>query len=193
MRYNHFDMLPERAFLKVGGKIKPQGGGGGNANAGPTQTNVTQTSIPQYAQPYVESMLGATQQQLFNTAQRQTGTDEAGNATYTTDITGIKPYQPYSTNPADYVAGFSPLQNQGFSDLANMTVAPQLAMGTNLANRSSEGALGTAAPAMGYGAQGVGIGQQGIGIGKIGLGQGLSYGQNATNAAAVRAYMNPYL
>lgn len=192
MRYNHFDMLPERAFLKVGGQIKPQGGGGGG-NPGPTQTNVTQTNIPQYAQPYVESMLGSTQQQLFNTAQRQTGTDNAGNPTYTTDITGIKPYQPYSANPADYVAGFSPLQNQGFTDIANMQVAPQIAMGTNLANRSSEGALSTAAPAMGYGAQGVGIGQQGIGIGQIGLGQGLSYGQNAVNPSAVQAYMNPYL
>jgi hypothetical protein len=192
MRYNHFDMLPERAFLKVGGQIKPQGGGGGG-NPGPTQTNVTQTNIPQYAQPYVESMLGSTQQQLFNTAQRQTGTDDAGNPTYTTDITGIKPYQPYSANPADYVAGFSPLQNQGFTDIANMQVAPQIAMGTNLANRSSEGALSTAAPAMGYGARGVGIGQQGIGIGQIGLGQGLSYGQNAVNPSAVQAYMNPYL
>lgn len=186
MRYNHFDMLPERAFLKVGGQIKPQGGGGGNANPGPTQTNVTQTNIPQYAQPYVESMLGATQQQLFNTAQRQTGTDEAGNATYTTDITGIKPYQPYSANPSDYVAGFSPLQQQAFDSIANMKVAQQLGQATGYANQATQGGMGTAAPAMGYGAMGAGLGQTAAGA-------GARYAQQATNAADVQAYMNPYL
>jgi hypothetical protein len=183
-----------------------KGAGGGSQQS--TSTSY-QTNIPQYAQPYVENMLGATQKQLFNTREvpgtdeirRQTGVDDLGNATYDvtpakpgyTELTGFKQYQPYSSNPSDYVAGFSPLQNQGFTDIANMQVAPQIAMGTNLANRSSEGALGTAAPAMGYGAQGVGIGQQGIGIGQIGLGQGLSYGQNAVNPSAVAAYMNPYI
>ena len=185
MRYNHFDMLPERAFLKVGGQIKPQGGGGGG-NPGPTQTNVTQTNIPQYAQPYVESMLGATQQQLFNTAQRQTGTDDAGNPTYTTDITGIKPYQPYSANPADYVAGFSPLQQQGFDAIANMKVAQQLGQATGYANQATQGGMGTAAPAMGYGAMGAGLGQTAAGA-------GARYAQQATNPADVQAYMNPYL
>lgn len=186
MRYNHFDMLPERAFLKVGGQIKPQGGGGGNSNPGPTQTNVTQTNIPQYAQPYVESMLGATQQQLFNTAQRQTGTDEAGNPTYTTDITGIKPYQPYSANPSDYVAGFSPLQQQAFDAIANMKVAQQLGQATGYANQATQGGMGTAAPAMGYGAMGAGLGQTAAGA-------GARYAQQATNPADVQAYMNPYL
>jgi len=88
-----------------GGRIYGGGGGGGGspAPAGPTNTTVQNTNIPDYAQPYVESMLGATQQQLFNTS-----TDASGNV----NITGIKPYQPYSTNPSDYVAGFSPLQQQ---------------------------------------------------------------------------------
>ena len=176
-----------------------KGGGGGSQQS--TSTSY-QTNIPQYAQPYVENMLGATQRQLFNTREvpgtdevrRQTGVDELGNATYDvtpakpgyTELTGFKQYQPYSTNPSDYVAGFSPLQNQAFADLANMQVAGQIGQGTDLANRSSTGALGTANPAMGYGAQGAGIGQ-------IGMGQGLAYGQNATNPNAVAAYMNPYI
>ena len=42
MKYNHLDMLPERAFLKVGGQIKPQGGGG----SAPTTTTVQNTNIP---------------------------------------------------------------------------------------------------------------------------------------------------
>jgi hypothetical protein len=175
-----------------------KGGGGGQQ----TTSTSYQTNIPQYAQPYVENMLGATQKQLFNTREvpgtdeirRQTGVDELGNATYDvtpakpgyTELTGFKQYQPYSSNPSDYVAGFSPLQNQAFADIANMRVASQLGQGTDLANRSSAGALGTANPAMGYGAQGVGIGQ-------MGMGAGMAYGQNATDPNAVAAYMNPYI
>ena len=54
-----------------GGRIYGGGGGGGGSGSGnsaPTQTTVQNTNIPDYAQPYVESMLGATQQQLFNTS-----------------------------------------------------------------------------------------------------------------------------
>jgi hypothetical protein len=157
------------------------GKGGGGSGQQSTSTSY-QTNIPQYAQPYVENMLGATQKQLFDTqqvgatpgTQTQTGTDANGNPIYSTtggtpgytELTGFKQYQPYSSNPADYVAGFSPLQQQGFSSLADMQVAPQIGQATNIANQASQGAMGTAAPAMGYGAQGVGIGQQGIGIGQ---------------------------
>lgn len=165
MKYNHFDMLPERAFLKTGGQIKPQGGGGGT----PTQTTTTASTIPEYARPYVENTLGQ--------AQALTNIND-------------NPYQPYK---GQQVAGFSPMQAQGFTSLGDMQVAPQIAMGTDIANRASEGAMSTAAPAMGYGAQGVGIGQQGIGIGQLGMGAGMAYGQNATNPNAVAAYMNPYL
>jgi len=84
-----------------------KGGGGG----GPTQTTSTvqNTNIPQYAQPYVESMLGATQKQLFNT--KEIGGTPAVAATYDdqgnqltagseavpgyTSIEGFKPYQAY--------------------------------------------------------------------------------------------------
>jgi len=157
MKYNHFDMLPERAFLKVGGKIMPQGGGGT-----PTGTTTTASTIPDYARPYVENTLG----------QAQALTDINNN-----------PYQPYQ---GQMVAGFSPMQAQGFTSLADMQAAPQLQQGTNVANQASQGAMGTANPAMGLGAAGVGIGQQGMQA-------GMSYGQNATNPNAVAAYMNPYL
>jgi hypothetical protein len=54
------------------------GGGGG----GTTQSTGTtyQTNIPEYAEPYVNTMLSATQKQLF---------DMSGN-----EITGFKPYKP---------------------------------------------------------------------------------------------------
>ena len=96
------------------------GGGGGG---GPTQTTstVTNSNIPGYAQPYVESMLGATQKQLFNTSQVQTGTDDQGNAIMGTQLDSFKPYQAYggtydaqgnqtAYDPTKGIAGFTPDQ-----------------------------------------------------------------------------------
>lgn len=111
------------------------GGGGGGA---PTQSTVTNTNIPEYARPYVETMLGSTQQQLFNTAPNSSGG---------TDITGIKPYTPYSTNPSDYVAGFSPLQQQSFQGASSLNPAEQLGQGTALAGSAGIGGLNFAGQA----------------------------------------------
>jgi len=113
-------------------------GGGGSAAPAPTSSTVTNTNIPEYARPYVETMLGATQQQLFNTAPNSSGG---------TDITGIKPYVPYSTNPQDYVAGFSPLQQQSYQGAADLGPAAQIGQGTALAGGAGLGGLGVAAQA----------------------------------------------
>ena len=43
------------------------GGGGGGGASQPTSTTVNQSNLPPYLQPYVENMLNATQNQLFNT------------------------------------------------------------------------------------------------------------------------------
>ena len=48
--------------------------GGGGGNPAPTTSTVNQTNIPEYAQPYVEGMLGSAQQQIYNT-------DTSGNIT----------------------------------------------------------------------------------------------------------------
>lgn len=62
MRYDHFSMLPEKAF-KVRGpswsKPATLEGGGGGPPAQPTET--VQTTIPEYAQPYMERLLGKTE------------------------------------------------------------------------------------------------------------------------------------
>jgi hypothetical protein len=113
-------------------------GGGGSAAPAPTSSTVTNTNIPEYARPYVESMLGATQQQLFNTSP---------NASGGMDITGIKPYVPYSTNPQDYVAGFSPLQQQSYQGAADLGPAAQIGQGTALAGGAGLGGLSVAAQA----------------------------------------------
>jgi hypothetical protein len=135
------------------------GGGGGTPAAQPTQTTVQNTNIPEYAQPYVETMLGAAQQQIFNY-------DANGNAT------GMKPYTPYSSNPQDYVAGFSPLQQQAQSNVANMSTPQQYQDASQMAAAGSMGSFGLA----GQEAQ---------------TGQNLA--QASTNPYAVGAYMNPYI
>jgi hypothetical protein len=206
----HFEMLPEEAFQKDPfGNIKlyKKGGGGG-----PTETSVQQSNIPEYAQPYVETMLGAAQQQLF-----QGNTDAEGNF----NVTGFNEYKPYSTNMQDYVAGFSPMQQQAFQGAANLQTPGQFGAATGLAGASGYGSLGTAGQAanlgqaatnvgmggLGYGALGAGYGalgaqqgQQAAGYGAMGAGYGMQAGQaganfaqQATNPNAVRAYMNPYL
>jgi hypothetical protein len=115
-----------------GGRIYGMGGGGGGG--GPTQTTVQNTNVPEYAKPYVETMLGATQNQLFNTTQMPA---EGDNPAYTR-IDSFKPYQAYGSgtvganskylneinpktgqnykigegyyNPREAIAGFTPAQ-----------------------------------------------------------------------------------
>lgn len=86
-------------------------GGGGSA---PTQQNVTQTTIPEYAKPYVEKMLGKS---------------EAVTET---------PYQAYG---GERVAGFNPMQNQAFQGVQNMQTAGQLGQASGMAGQAGLGSL----------------------------------------------------
>ena len=132
---------------KVGGGRIYGGGGSSSPAPGPTQTTVTNTNIPDYAQPYVSNMLNAAQAQI-----------------YTPDMTGFNAYTPYSQNPQDYVAGFSPLQQQAQSSAANLQLP---------------GAMGAA---QGLTAAGT--------LGAFGAGQ--NYANQATDPNAMQAYMSPY-
>ena len=140
--------------------------GGSPAPSSPTTSTVQNTNIPEYARPYVETMLGATQQQLFNTKQNEPTTNADGTVTPgTTEITGVKPYVPYSTNPQDYVAGFSPLQQQAQQGIAGLQLPSEYGQ--------AAGMTGAAA------------------LGSMGAGQ--NYMNMATNPGAVGAFMNPYV
>jgi hypothetical protein len=169
------------------GTRTPFGGGSGGGGGGPTSSRVEQTNIPEYARPYVESMLGATQQQLFNT--RQVGGtaptyDTEGNIVSQgspgyTEITGVKPYVPYSTDPGAYVAGFSPMQQEAFRRISQQQVAPQIGQATAQAQ-------GIAPQAYGYGSMGAGMGLEATGA-------GAAYQRAATTPGDVAAYMSPYM
>ena len=118
------------------------GGGGGGGSPAPTSQSVSQTTIPDYAKPYVEKMLG------------QTAALTMGNV----------PYQPYA---GQRFAGFTPMQAQAFENVANQQVAGQIGEASNLASqvgRTSLGAFGQGQQlgqqALGYGAQAAGAGQQ---------------------------------
>jgi hypothetical protein len=126
------NLLDAKRKLLPMGQYRSMGGGGGSS--GPTQTTVQNTNVPEYARPYVETMLGAGQQQIFNYDK-----DAEGNMVPTT----IKPYQPFSSNPNDYFAGFSPMQQQSFQGAANLTTSPQLGQASALAGASGIGSLNT--------------------------------------------------
>ena len=84
-----------------------------------SQITQTQTSIPDYAKPYVENLLG----------QAQAYTDPSQN-----------PYQQYM---GERQAQFSPLQQMSYDNAAMMQGAPQLKDATALAGQAGLGALNT--------------------------------------------------
>lgn len=84
--------------------------------AEPTQTNITQTSIPDYAKPYVEGLLGKTEA-LTDT--------------------------PYQTYDRDRIAGFTPMQQQAFQGAQGMQTSGLSGLGGQYAGAATLGALGT--------------------------------------------------
>jgi hypothetical protein len=140
--------------LQHPGYHKGKGGGGGGSAQPTTSTSYT-TNIPEYARPYVENMLNATQAQV-----------------YTPDMKGFNKYVPYSTDPTNYVAGFSPLQSYAQSGVANLNLPANYGLATGQT-------LGT----------GMQLGSVGSQMGNAGM----NYAMQATNPYATQAYMNPYL
>jgi len=84
--------------------------------AEPTQTQITQTSIPDYAKPYVEKLLGKS---------------EALTET------------PYQTYDANRIAGFTPMQQQAFQGAQGMQTSGLSGLGGQYAGAATLGALGT--------------------------------------------------
>ena len=155
------------------GRRTPFGGGSGGGGGGPTQSTSYQTNLPEYAKPYVETMLGAAQKQAYKY-------DSAGN------IVGFQPYVPYGatvdaagniTNTAQEqaraaVAGFSPMQEQAFRQVAGMQVPGQYGLGSMYAGAGGMGAANIAQQAAGIGGQYYGL---------------------ATNPFAQQSFMSPYM
>jgi hypothetical protein len=151
----------------------------GGGSSGPTNSTVTQSNVPDWLRPQVENVLMGAGRNLFQTKKVDSGQkDDAGNIIYNEDITGTKPFVPYSSDPSKYVAGFSPLQQQVQYNAANLQMPGQFNQATGYANQAAQGGLGTAAQAAGYGNAGFRSGQ---------MGQQL--GMQAAQQAAQRAAM----
>jgi len=133
------------------------------SSAPKTPTNTTQTintnSIPDFMQPYFNTMMSSAQGQVY---QR----DAQGN------VSGLQSYQPYSTNPNDYVAPLSGLQNQAIQGAGNLQVPGQFQQGSQMVGGSGAGALG--------------IGMQAANAGN-------QYNQMATDPNALKGFMSPYM
>lgn len=156
--------------------------GGGDGGGGPTTTTVNQSNIPEWLRPQVESIIGGAQQELFDYE-----VDANGNYV----LKGAKPFVPYSANVKDYVAGFSPMQQQVQYNAANLQMPGQFNQATGYANQAAQGGLDSAGRAYGYGNAGFQSGQQGQQMGMQGGdyygSMGAGYGQQGAGYGAQAA------
>ena len=157
------------------------GGGGGGGQSQPTQTTVNNTSIPDYARPYVETMLGTTQQQLYNYE-----TDPATGQKYATSMKG---YTPFSEDPSKYFAGFSPMQEQSFKGAANMGTSPQLDTASGLAGLAGQRGMGAQYAPTQFSAQQVNAPS----LQQYQMGPAQQVSTQDYTGQNVSQYMNPYM
>jgi hypothetical protein len=106
-------------------------GGGG----GPTTTKTETSNIPEYARPYVERMMGATEKQVYTYG-------PSGN------ITGFQPFQSYSEyaqkqgGTGETVAGFTPMQVRAMQGIGQYQMPGQTAAATQLTGLTGLSSLG---------------------------------------------------
>jgi hypothetical protein len=128
MRYDHFSMLPERAFQPRGGFRA--GGmtleGGGSSSPPPQPTQTSQVTIPEYAQPYMERLLGKTE-----------ALTEA----------------PYQTYAGKRLSSPSDQQEAAREEAATLATPGQFGVGTGMIGAGGLGSLGFGQQAAGAGQQ----------------------------------------
>jgi len=118
MRYNHLSMLPANAFkpkfgLSKGG-MTLEGGGDGDSPPAPSP-NTTQVTIPEYARPYMERLLGKAE-----------------------SLTG-SPYQVYG---GERLAEQDPLQQLAYENVYGMQTPSQFEPASGLAGAGGLSSLG---------------------------------------------------
>ena len=97
-------------------------GGGG----GPTTTKSETSNIPEYARPYVERMLGATEKQVYKFGPKG-------------QITGFKPSKPFE---GETVAGFTPMQSRAMQGIGNYQLPGQTEAATGLTGMGTLASMG---------------------------------------------------
>ena len=182
--------------------ICPRFYGGGSPPSQPSSTTQNVNTIPAYLKPYVDTYMKAAAKQTYTF-------DENGK------VTGLQPYQPYSTDTGDYFAPFSPMQQQAQAGAAGLQTPWQFGPASNMVATAGEGQLGTVDPSYQYGAAGAEFGQNaalignegGLNYGSLAAGMGQDaaaqalqgytaqkrYTQTATDPNSIQAYMSPYM
>lgn len=135
------------------------GGGGGGSQQAPSSQTVSNTSIPEYARPYVETMLGQT--------------------AALTDIN----QNPYQTYGGQRIAPFNKQQQTAFSNIENMQKAGQLGTGTDLARQAGYGGIAAAGQVPGLQNQALNYGAAGSMYGSAGADQAMMASQQAQRQA----------
>jgi hypothetical protein len=146
-----------------------------SGGGGPTQSTTVTSNIPEWLKPQVTSLIGGATQQIFNVKPNA----ETGQF----DINGVAPFVPYSANPADYVAGFSPLQTQAQVNAANLQVPGQYGQASQLAGAAGVGGMQSADQAYGFGTAGYNAGMQGLAQGQYAAQQSAQDANALQNAA----------
>jgi hypothetical protein len=97
-------------------------GGGG----GPTTTKSETSNIPEYARPYVERMMGATEKQVYTYGDKG-------------QITGFQPYKPFE---GETVAGFTPMQSGAMRGIQNYQLPGQTGEASQMTGYAGLGSMG---------------------------------------------------
>jgi hypothetical protein len=186
--------------------------GGGSGGGGATQTTAYNTNIPEYARPYVENMLQSAQSQVYNDDM----TSFRGYTPYSSDVNnyfaGFSPLQqsaqqaaynmqsPGQFDLASGLAGAAGTQALGAQDQSGYLGSEALGYGQAGsmygglgAQQAIETAQQTGRQAGMYGGLGAGFGGRGAQAAEQGFGAGEAFARQATDPAATRAYMSPYM
>jgi hypothetical protein len=147
----------------------------------PTQTTQITSTIPDYAKPYAQQLLGS----VFGGQDPTTGQFMPG-------LVG-QGYQPYGRQRT---AGFSPMQQQAFEGFAGMQVSPELGEAAGLASLAGRqsGQLGMSYQPMQYQPTNVSyMGTQAPQLQQYQMGPAERVGADRFGSQAMQDYMSPYM
>ena len=192
-----------------GGRIYGMGGGGGG-RAAPTETTSTSynTNIPEYARPYVETMLQGTQKQLFQTKQTPSTIDPNTGQSVpgATEITGFQPYKAYggtydenkdsptygkqlSYDPSKSVAGFQPMQETAQRGIAGMQMPGEFQQAGDVTRAGITSAMNNQYQPSQFGM----MQAQAPNLQQFQMGPAQQVGTQDYTGQNVSQYMNPYM
>ena len=197
------EMLGDSVTRKEGGRII-YGGGGGGGRAAPTETTSTSynTNIPEYARPYVETMLQGTQKQLFQTKQAPSTIDPNTGQSVpgATEITGFQPYKAYggtydeqgnqtSYDPSKSVAGFQPMQETAQRGIAGMQMPGEFQQAGDVTRAGITSAMNNQYQPSQFGM----MQAQAPNLQQFQMGPAQQVGTQDYTGQNVSQYMNPYM